>query len=259
MLPRRHILDIWELTKDKDDLVSMATINLAIDAVKHVNREPKKDHLVEALELNEFICYMYPAKRPRNRSLLYHIVSDLLGLLIYGVPKTRKYTMNNIETINYSVRNMTIYPIIEVWNTMKSKVYKKKHGSESIIEGFIKKIGIEMDTINRYPFVEDIFEESRNRVREWIPSLSSYYDKNKKVVQSAYEAWWSLWLSGHDQEEVLAAMVDRLSQQAERDFEISIDKEKVFASIMLDKAGNKKENEQFSRWYKESVDLLLKI
>ncbi len=259
MLPRRHILDIWELTKDEDDLVSMATINLAIDAVKHVNREPKKDHLVEALELNEFICYMYPAKRPRNRSLLYHIVSDLLGLLIYGVPQTRKYTMNNIETINYSVRNMTIYPIIEVWNTMKSRVYKKKHGGGSIIEGFIKKIGIEMDAISRYPFVEDIFEESRNRIKEWIPSLASYYDKNKKVVHNAYDAWWSLWLPGHDQEEILAAMVDRLSLQAERDFETTIDKEKVFASVMLDAEGNKQENEQFSMWYKEGVDLLLKI
>lgn len=259
MLPRRHILDIWELIKDEDELLSMATITLAIDAVKHINREPKKDHFVEALEFNEFICYMFPSKRPKNRSLLFHIVSDLLGLLIYGVPKTRKYTMNNIETINYSVNNMTIYPIIEVWNTMKSKVYKKKHGGESIIEGFIKKIQIEMDAINRYPFVEDIFEASKDHIKEWIPSLASYYDKNKKVVQNAYDAWWSLWLPGDDQEKILAAMIDRLSQQVERDFETTIDKEKIFASIMLNEAGNKQENEQFSRWYREGVDLLLKI
>jgi hypothetical protein len=259
MLPRRHILDIWELVKNKDELLSMATITLAIDAVKHINREPKKDHFVEALELNEFICYMFPSKRPMNRSLLFHIVSDLLGLLIYGVPRTRKYTMNNIETINYSVNNMTIYPIIEVWNTMKSKVYKKKHGGESIIEGFIKKIQIEMDAINRYPFVEDIFEASKDRVKEWIPSLASYYDKNKKVVQNAYDAWWSLWLPGDDREKILASMIDRLAQQAERDFEMEIDKEKIFGSIMLNEAGNEQENEQFSRWYREGVDLLLKI
>jgi len=54
-------------------------------------------------------------------------------------------------------------------------------------------------------------------------------------------------------------MVDRLSLQAERDFETTIDKEKVFASVMLDAEGNKQENEQFSMWYKEGVDLLLKI
>lgn len=259
MLPRRHILDIWELTKDEDDLISMATINLAIDAAKYMNREPKKDHLVEALELNEFICYMFPAQRPKNRSLLFHIVSDLLGLLIYGVPKTRKYALNNIETINYSLRNMTVYPIIEVWNTMKSKVYKKKHGGESIIEGFIKKIQIEMDVLNRYPFVEDIFKASKDRVKEWVPSLASYYDKNKRVVQNAYDAWWSLWLPGDKQENILAAMIDRFSNQVERDFEATIDKEKIFDSIMLDAAGNKQENEQFSRWYREGVDLLLKI
>ncbi len=259
MLPRRHILDIWELTKNEDELMSMATINLAIDAVKYISRVPKKDHLVEALELNEFICYMFPMQRPRNRSLLFHIVSDLLGLLIYGVPKTRKYTLNNIETINYSLRNMTVYPIIEVWNTMKAKVYKKKHGGESIIEGFIKKIRIEMDAINRYPFVEDIFEASQDRIKEWIPSLASYYDKNKKVVQSAYDAWWSLWLPGDKQENILSAMIERFSQQVERDFETTIDKEEVFSSIMSDTAGSRQENEQFSRWYKEGINLLLKI
>ncbi|OPY76697.1 MAG: hypothetical protein A4E64_01433 [Syntrophorhabdus sp. PtaU1.Bin058] len=259
MLPRRHILDIWELIKDEDDLVSMATISLALDAVKHINSEPKKDHFVEALELNEFICYMFPGKRPRNRALLFHIVSDLLGLLIYGVPKTRKYTINNIETINYSLKNMTVYPIIEVWNAMKSKVYKKKHGGGSIIEGFVKKIRIEMDTINRYPFVEDIFAASKDRIKEWIPALASYYDKSKRIVQSTYDTWWSLWLPGGDREKILTAMVDRLSKQAERDFETTIDKEKIFASIMPDAAANKRENEQFSRWFREGVDLLLKI
>ena len=70
MLPRRHILDVWELIKDSEDLKSMATITLAIDAIKYMHNEPKKDHLVEALELNEFICFMFPSKRPKNRSLL---------------------------------------------------------------------------------------------------------------------------------------------------------------------------------------------
>ena len=97
MLPRRHILDVWEMMKNKEELLSMATMSLAIDAVKYMHKKPKKDHLVEALELNEFICYMFPAQRPKNRSLLYHIVSDLLGLLMYGVPSTRKHVIENIE------------------------------------------------------------------------------------------------------------------------------------------------------------------
>ena len=33
MLPRRHILDVWELIKDDEDFRSMATITLAIDAI----------------------------------------------------------------------------------------------------------------------------------------------------------------------------------------------------------------------------------
>ena len=50
MLPRRHILDVWEIIKDTEVLKSMATITLAIDAIKYMHNEPKKDHLVEALE-----------------------------------------------------------------------------------------------------------------------------------------------------------------------------------------------------------------
>jgi hypothetical protein len=259
MLPRRHILDICEMVQDKDDLISMVTITLAIDAVKHISLAPKKDHLVEALELNEFICYMFPAKRPRNRSLLYHIVSDLLGLLAYGVPKTRKYAINDIETVNYSIRNMSTYPIIEVWNTMKSKVYKKKHGGESVVGGFIKKMQVEMDIVSRHPFVEDLFIQSKSRVREWVPSIASYYDRDKKTIQSTYEKWWSLWLPGSSEAKILSAMVDRFALQAKRDFDTTINKEKTIASIMADPVQNQNENEQFSRWYREGVDLLLKI
>ncbi|HOJ44284.1 MAG TPA: hypothetical protein PK800_09165, partial [Syntrophorhabdaceae bacterium] len=82
MLPRRHILDVWEIAKDRRELLSMATINLAIDAVKFMDRREKRDHLVEALELNEFICFMFPMKRPGNMSLLFHVISDPIGLLI---------------------------------------------------------------------------------------------------------------------------------------------------------------------------------
>ena len=138
MLPRRHILDVSLMIKDEKEVLSMATLSLAIDAMKYMHNKPKKDHLVEALELNEFICFMFPAQRPKNRSLLYHTVSDLLGLLMYGVPSTRKYVIENIETINYSEENMETYPVIEVWNTLKTKVYTKKHGGEDVIEGFIK-------------------------------------------------------------------------------------------------------------------------
>lgn len=259
MLPRRHILDVWELIKDKEDLRSMATITLAIDAIKYMHNEPKKDHLVEALELNEFICFMFPAKRPRNRSLLYHIVSDLLGLLMYGIPETRRYTIDNIETVNYSEKNMEIYPVIEVWNNLKSKVYKKKHGAEDIIEGFIRKIRVEMDVLERSPFVEEIFLESKDRIKEWLPSFSSYYDESRKKVRGAYDRWWALWLCGSTREEILGAMVDRLASQAEHEYETVIDKEKVFASIISDPETNRMENELFSKWYREGVNLLLKI
>ena len=259
MLPRRHILDVWELIKDKEDLKSMATITLAIDAIKYMHNEPKKDHLVEALELNEFICYMFPAKRPRNRSLLYHIVSDLLGLLMYGVPSTRKHTIDNIETVNYSEKNMEIYPVIEVWNSLKAKVYKKKHGAEDVIEGFIKKIRVEMDIIERFPFVEEIFFETKDRIKDWLPSFSSYYDESRKKVRGAYDKWWALWLCNADREEILAAMIERLAAQAEREYDIVIDKEKVFSSIISDPGANQMENELFARWYREGVNLLLKI
>jgi hypothetical protein len=259
MLPRRHILDVWEMMKNKEELLSMATMSLAIDAVKYMHKKPKKDHLVEALELNEFICYMFPNQRPRNRSLLYHIVSDLLGLLMYGVPKTRKYVVKNIETINYSEKSMEIYPVIEVWNTLKTKVYKKKHGGEDVIEGFIKKIRIEMDTVERYPFIEDIFQESKERIMEWLPSLASYYDESKKTVKDSYTKWWQLWLCKEDKDIILNGMIERLAAQAEGEFDIKIEKDKIFASIKTDKAINKSENELYSRWYKEGMKLLLKI
>lgn len=259
MLPRRHILDVWEMIKDEEALISMATITLAIDAMKYMHKKPKKDHLVEALELNEFICYMFPGQRPKNRSLLYHIVADLLGLLMYGVPKTRKHVIENIETINYSEKNIEIYPVIEVWNNLKSQVYRKKHGGGSIVEGFVKKIRIEMDTIERYPFVEDVFMESKKRITEWLPTLASYYDESRRKVKTSYEKWWELWLSQKDQDSILNSMLERLSNQAKTEYDMTIDKHAIFTAIKSDTEINKNENEQYARRYKEGMDLLLKI
>jgi hypothetical protein len=275
MLPRRHILDVYEIVKDEKELLSMCTITLAIDAIKYMEKKPKKDHLVEALELNEFICFMFPLKRPKNRSLLYHVVSDLLGLLMYGIPKKSRQAIENLmyntprksrqaienlETINYSEKNMESYPVIEVWNSLKDKVYSKKHGAISIVDGFTKKIKVEMDIIERYPFIEDIFYESREfLVKEWMPSFTRYYDKHSKTISSAYDKWWSLWFCKEDKEKVLTGMVEKLCLQAEREYEIIIDKKEIISSIQHDKEGNKRENQQFSKWYQEGVNLLLKI
>ncbi len=259
MLPRRHILDVCEFVKNKDDLVPMCTVTLAIDAIKHLDPKYKKDHLVEALELNEFICYMFPAMRPKNRSLLMHVVSDLLGLLLYGVPDKAKPSIRNLEIVNYSKENMEIYPVIEVWNSLKDKVYVKKHGPESIIQGFIQKIRIEMDIMERYPRVEEIFDESRTCLKTWVPCLASYYDRQPKAIRNIFAEWWGLWLCGGDLDKALSAMLDRLAAQAETEYNIEIDKDEIFASIRNDREANMIENKQFSRWYKEGVNLLMKI
>lgn len=259
MLPRRHILDVWEFIKDEEDLLSMSTITLAIDAIKYLDMESQKDHLVEALELNEFICFMYPAKRPKNRSLLFHVVSDLLGLLMFGVPKTRRHAIDSIEIINYSEEGMEIYPVIEVWNDLKDKVYTKKHGPTSIVDGFERKIRVEMDVMERYPFVEDILFESQERIKEWLPCLAGYYDKRTKTIKDVYKKWWNLWGCRKEKEEVLSGMINRLSAQAMREYNISIDKDRLTTTIKQENDRNQQENEEFSKWYTEGVNLLLKI
>jgi len=259
MLPRRHILDVYETTKGDKELLSMATLTLAIDAIKYSQKHPKKDHLVEALELNEFICYMFPLKRPNNRSLLYHVVSDLLGLLMYGFPKKTKQSIESLETINYSEKNMEAYPVIEVWNSLKGKVYSKKHGATSIIEGFIKKIMIEMYIIEHYPFVDDIFYESKENIKEWLPSFTGYYDKHAKTIRNTFDKWWSTWLCKEDKDKILQSMVDRLCYQAEHEFDIILDKNQVISSIQDKKEECQKENMLFSKWYQEGINLLLKI
>ncbi|MCX5812904.1 MAG: hypothetical protein NT178_10230 [Proteobacteria bacterium] len=259
MLPRRHILDVIEFVKDEDDILAMSTITLAIDAVKYMEPKSRRDHLVEALELNEFICFMFPLKRPQNRSLLFHVVSDLLGLLLYGVPKKSKQALENLESINYSEKNMEAYPVIEVWDAMKDNVYSKKHGAISIIDGFVKKIRVEMDIAERYPFVEDIFDKSKEYISEWLPALSRYYDKRTKTIKSTYDKWWSVWLCDERKDIMLSGMIDRLYVQAETEYGVTIDKESIFSSISLDKDANRKENERFSALYKKGINLLLKI
>jgi hypothetical protein len=259
MLPRRHILDVMEFVKDKEDILAMSTITLAIDAIKYMEPEFRRDHLVEALELNEFICFMFPLKRPQNRSLLFHIVSDLLGLLLYGVPKKSRKALGTLESINYSEKNMEPYPIIEVWDALKNKVYSKKHGAVSIIDGFVKKIRIEMDIIERHPYAEEVFYKSRECMSEWLPSLSKYYDKRAKTIKNTYEKWWSLWLCNEDKDRLLSDMIDRLHVQAETEYGVTIDKESIYSSISLEKDTNRKENEQFSILYKQGINLLLKI
>lgn len=259
MLPRRHILDVCEFVKNKEDLLPMCTVTLAIDAIKHLDPKYKKDHLVEALELNEFICYMYPALRPRNRSLLMHVVSDLLGLLLYGVPVKARPSIRSLEIVNYSKENMEIYPVIEVWNTLKDKVYVKKHGAEAIIQGFVQKIRVEMDVLDRFPEVEKIFDQSRAQLKGWLPCLASYCDTPSKTVKNTYSQWWDLWLCGGTKEEVLQGMLDRLEAQAESEYNYSINKEELFDSIMKDKHANMIENRHFSTWYKHGVNLLMKI
>jgi hypothetical protein len=259
MLPRRHILDIWEFVKDENDLLSMSTITLAIDAIKYLDMESKKDHLVDALELNEFICFMYPAKRPKNRSLLFHVVSDLLGLLMFGVPRTGKHAIDSIEIVNYSEEGMEIYPVIEVWNDLRDKVYTKKHGPKSIIDGFERKIRVEMDVIERFSFVEDILFESQERIKEWLPTLARYYDKKSKAISDVYKKWWGLWGCKKGHQEALTGMIDRLSAQALREYGITIDRNRLMAEILWEKDRNKKENEEFSKWYREGINLLLKI
>lgn len=259
MLPRRHILDIWEFIKDEKDLLSMSTITLAIDAIKYLDMESKKDHLVEALELNEFICFMYPAKRPKNRSLLFHVVSDLLGLLMFGVPRTRKHAIDSIEIVNYSEEGMEIYPVIEVWNDLKDKVYTKKHGATSIIDGFERKIRVEMDIMERYPFVEDVLFASQENIKEWLPALAGYYDKKSRAIKEVYKKWWSLWGCKRGKQEALSGMIERLSAQALREYNITIDQGHLMTTILQERDRNKEENEEFSKWYKEGVNLLLKI
>ncbi len=256
MLPRRHILDVWESMGNNDRLLSMVTMTLAVDAIKYLDEDSGKDHLVDALELNEFVCFMFPGKRPDNRSLLLHVLSDLLGLLLYGVPRKKKSAMENLETVNYSEKNMNIAPITNVWNALKAQVYNKKHGPKDIIEGYVKKIRVEMAVMDSYPFLEDLFYQSRVCLKQWLPCFASYHETNGKAIRALYDRWWNLWLCRAEKERVLMGMVDRLCMQAEKEFQISLDRTHLFERILQDPDTNRQENERFSRWYRRGVDLL---
>lgn len=259
MLPRRHILDVWEVTKAPGEYLPMAAATLAIDAIKYLKTEPPgRDHLVEALELNEFICYMYPSIRPHNRSLLFHVISDLLGLLLYGIPRKRRASIEYLEIIDYSNRNVS-YPVMEVWRFLKCRVGTRKSTAEGIIEGFINKIRIEVDILQRYPFIEEILVASRSLLEQWLSSLSDFYRVPARDITRVYEEWSGRWIANGQQEHMVDEMVRRLASQAERDFGINIDKHAVKSSILSDRETNRHHNETFSTWYREGVDLLFRI
>jgi hypothetical protein len=86
---------------------------------------PKRDHLLEAIELSEFLCYMHPSMKPMNRAILFHVISDLLGLLMYGVPKKSKKAIEALQTINYSEKDMDIAPVKEVLDFFKERYTRK--------------------------------------------------------------------------------------------------------------------------------------
>jgi hypothetical protein len=258
VLPRRHVLDVWEFTKKKSDLLLMSTGTLAIDAIKYIGGDPKKDHLVDALDFNEFIVYMHPAMRPHNRALLFHVISDLLGLLLYGVPRKRKTSIESLEIIDYSTANVS-YPVISVWNHLKEKVKTKKPTAGTIVDGFIDKIRIETHILRRYPFVDEILDGSRQVLDRWLPALSEFYEIEPGDIRATYDEWCGHWLSNSDQQAVVNGMVEMLAVQAQRDLGVVIDKEKVKASVLGEQQANAEQNDVFSRWYREGVDLLFEI
>jgi hypothetical protein len=258
VLPRRHILDVWESTTKGDDRPTMSAGTLAIDAIKYLNVDPGRDHLVEALDLNEFICYMHPSIRPNNRSLLFHVVSDLLGLLLYGIPKKRRSSIESLEIIDYSNKN-TSYPVLGVWQHLKQRIGTRKDTKGTIVEGFINKIRIEMYVLDTYPFVDDIFLSSRQGIEEWLPSLAGFYGRQPSEILEVYDKWSALWQCKGEREKVLDGMIERLFVQAKRDLGFEIDKESIRMSILNDREANKRESERFSRFYKEGVDLLFAI
>lgn len=258
MLPRRHVLDVWEFTRKKSDLLLMSTGTLAIDAIKYISGDPKKDHVVDALDFNEFIVYMHPSMRPHNRALLFHVISDLLGLLLYGVPKKRKTSIESLEIIDYSSANVS-YPVVSVWNYLKQRVRTKKPTGETIVDGFIDKIRIEAHILRCYPFVDEILDGSRKALDRWLPALSEFYEIEPGDIRRTYDEWCGHWLSNGDAVRVVDGMVEMLAVQAERDFGIAIDKKKVKAAVLAEQEANARQNDVFAGWYREGVDLLFEI
>jgi hypothetical protein len=258
LLPRRHILDIWETAGATQDRLLMSTGTLVVDALKYINNDPKRDHLVEALDLNEFICYMNPSIRPNNLALLFHVTSDLLGLLLYGIPKKRRNSIEALEVVDYSSRNVS-YPVIEVWRFFRNRIGSKRGKQPNVIDGFISKIRIETDTVERFPFVDDIFRSSRNGLEAWLDPLSRFYERGAADIADLYEKWSSLWLHDGTKEGLVVDMVERLVAQARQDYRVTLDGERLTASILENPDINREENDTFSRLYKEGIELLLSI
>lgn len=258
MLPRRHILDIWEAAEDRQDKVLMSTGTLVVDALKYINKDPERDHLVEALELNEFICYMNPSIRPNNLALLFHVISDLLGLLLFGIPKKRQNTIDALQVVDYSSKNVS-YPVVEVWKFFRNRVGARRGKKQDVIDGFIRKIRVEMDIVERFPFVDDLFRSSRHGLKAWLDPLSRFYEKKGTDITDIYSKWSSLWLSDEAKEGLAESMVLRLVAQAEQDYGVTLKPQTLISSVLEDNAANREENERFSQLYKEGIGLLLSI
>jgi hypothetical protein len=258
VLPRRHILDIWEMSDGRQDKLLMTTGTLVIDAIKYMNADPKRDHLVEALEFNEFICYMEPSIRPNNLALLFHVTSDLLGLLLYGIPKKRHNTIEALEVVDYSSKNVS-YPVIEVWRFFRSRIGAKRGKQPDVLNGFIQKIRVEADILDRFPFIEDIFISSRDGLKSWLGPLSRFYEKRGRDISDLYDKWSALWLKNGTKDELVESMARRLVVQALQDYGVTLDAQELLSSIIDGHEKNREENERFSRLYKEGIELLLSI
>ena len=163
-----------------------------------------------------------------------------------------------METIDYSNRNVS-YPIVAVWNHLKNRVKSRKATDEMIVEGFVSKIGIEVYILRQYPFIEDVFRASCGLLDYWIPCLSSFYGVGGDEIANAYDKWSKGWLSGGDVDKAIDGMIEKLSYQAERDFAIKIDENRVRSSLLNDQETSRRQNEAFSRWYVEGVNMLFEI
>jgi hypothetical protein len=258
VLPRRHILDVLEFTTERSEILSMAAMTLAVDAIKYLRPDSKVDHLVEVLDLNEFICNMYPSFRPRNRSLLFHVISDLLGLLLFGIPKKRRRSIESLEIIDYSSKRVSD-PVATVWRYLKSRMKGAKLADEAIVDGFVNKIRIEIDILRRYPSVEEVFAASRDSLAPWIPSLAGFYGASGDEIVKTYDDWSKVWLTSGDIDRVVDGMMDRLSSQSLRDFGVSVDAGHVKSLILQDPENNRRQNETFTGWYRQGVEMLFRI
>jgi hypothetical protein len=128
-----------------------------------------------------------------------------------------------------------------------------------IVDGFVNKIRIEIDILRRFPSVEDIFAASRDSLSEWISPLSDFYRTSSDEIAKTFDEWSKVWLTAGDIDRAIDGMIDRLSCQSLRDFGVSIDKERLRASILEDEGQNKKHNDTFSGWYREGVEMLFRI